>query len=72
LEVESNIPKLRPMVQRAEILSKHTVQVDRTLIYIKQGGVICKIEIEALIFVAMSLTTAALKQILEEHLNSYT
>jgi len=40
--VESNIAKLRPMVQRAEILSKHTVQVDRTLIWIKQGGVVCK------------------------------
>jgi len=32
LGIESNIPKLRPMVQRAKILSKHTVQVDRTLI----------------------------------------
>jgi len=42
LGVESNIPKLSPMLPRAEILSKHNVQVDRTLIGIKQGGIICK------------------------------
>ena len=42
LGVESNVPKLRPLVQRAEVLSKHIVQVDRALILIKQGGVICK------------------------------
>jgi len=40
--VESNIPQLRPIVQGAEVLSKHTMQVPRTLIWIKQGSVICK------------------------------